>query len=246
MQSGFQTNSVVYHLRGGIKAQQRFYADRITAIHRIHHIHVHPADITHTPTISFIKSGTSPLADEMRYWMINPFNTRLTEYISVPETIPNSEKDAVTKPLENSNGDPFGDDHSETDDEFKASSDTRRIRRRSVRFAQIVSSDTDSEPEELEDHGDSTPKGITTNVPPAVSGAGQDEPYPFHCRCGIHGNGHTVSNGEPTIQCDECEEWSHVACQRNGRASLLKVKDRFVCDGCDHSHLMPASSSSRR
>jgi hypothetical protein len=30
-----------------------------------------------------------------------------------------------------------------------------------------------------------------------------------------------------------CQNWSHIACQRDGCASNLTYRDRFVCDQCD-------------
>jgi hypothetical protein len=32
------------------------------------------------------------------------------------------------------------------------------------------------------------------------------------------------------IQCDNCERWSHITCQRDGRASTLMKKQAFYCD----------------
>ena len=62
--------------------------------------------------------------------------------------------------------------------------------------------------------------------------------FTVNCRCGANGDGNVMyqsSDGDDgaAVQCDECDEWSHIACQRDGRASLLKEKDRFICDGCD-------------
>jgi len=62
-----------------------------------------------------------------------------------------------------------------------------------------------------------------------------DSEFHLNCRCGFLGDGNKLhrSKEEGTaIQCDECKDWSHVACQRNGRASGLGEKDTFVCDLC--------------
>jgi hypothetical protein len=34
------------------------------------------------------------------------------------------------------------------------------------------------------------------------------------------------------VLCAECEHWSHIACQINGRASKLRAKEAFICDFC--------------
>ena len=56
------------------------------------------------------------------------------------------------------------------------------------------------------------------------------------CLCGYQGDGNEDAyNGiiEDYIQCQECENWSHISCQREGRASMLGPKDHFLCDNCD-------------
>lgn len=62
-----------------------------------------------------------------------------------------------------------------------------------------------------------------------------DSLFTMNCRCGVQGDGNVLYREEEgtAVQCDECRDWSHIACQRNGRASLLGNKDKFICDFCD-------------
>jgi PHD-finger len=68
-----------------------------------------------------------------------------------------------------------------------------------------------------------------------------DSDFQMNCCCGVKGDGNLLywaDEGE-AVQCDECKDWSHIACQRDGRASSLTSKESFVCDFCNLSILKP-------
>ena len=75
-----------------------------------------------------------------------------------------------------------------------------------------------------------------TPLPPSLS---QDSlpnsDFDVNCRCGAKGDGNIVYYQEDgkVVQCNECKDWSHIACQRNGRASNLPKNKPFLCDSCD-------------
>ena len=87
----------------------------------------------------------------------------------------------------------------------------------------------------LQDPTNSTPPPPSSTKPPSVT----TSDFPFHCRCGISGDGNIISNSLPAIQCHECENWSHISCQRAGRASGLAKKAKFQCDDCLPLQRMP-------
>jgi len=70
--------------------------------------------------------------------------------------------------------------------------------------------------------------------------------FALNCRCGRQGDGNKAYSAELeglAIQCHECNEWSHVACQRNARASNLRAKDHFRCDGCSLEGVLPTKTT---
>ncbi|KAF4621743.1 hypothetical protein D9613_012157 [Agrocybe pediades] len=66
------------------------------------------------------------------------------------------------------------------------------------------------------------------------SSQGNHSVFSLNCRCGAVGDGYNPdeNDGLDAIQCPICEEWSHIACQKNGRASRLHKNARFYCDSC--------------
>ena len=64
----------------------------------------------------------------------------------------------------------------------------------------------------------------------------------FQCRCGLNGNPDLVHRAEldgPTLRCDLCRNISHIACQRDGRASDFQANEQFLCDHCNAHTMIP-------
>jgi hypothetical protein len=57
----------------------------------------------------------------------------------------------------------------------------------------------------------------------------------FHSRCGkVTSDAIEHSHSSPSVwvKCTRCQTLSHIACQRNGRASTSKAQAEFRCDFC--------------
>jgi hypothetical protein len=94
----------------------------------------------------------------------------------------------------------------------------------------------------------------TTERAPAASTTAHTNPSQRHVVSmtwhvnGLKGDGNISYNQEAgvVIQCSDCGDWSHLACQQDGRASDLPEKELFICNFCDLSTLLPRPVDSRR
>ena len=86
-------------------------------------------------------------------------------------------------------------------------------------------------------------EGSDTDISLRSESSLPDSLFALDCRCGLSGDGNLLYRPEQfgeAIECDRCKSWSHIACQRNGRASDLGEKDIFICDFCDPTFILPS------
>ncbi|KAF8214507.1 hypothetical protein K438DRAFT_1563128 [Mycena galopus ATCC 62051] len=83
---------------------------------------------------------------------------------------------------------------------------------------------------DLSDHGSE----IYVDVDDLAAQLSQTESeFPFSCRCGAQGpDGALFTVEDPAVQCDRCKDWSHLSCQKDGRAFKNTSADPFECDIC--------------
>ncbi|KAF9468215.1 hypothetical protein BDZ94DRAFT_1184677 [Collybia nuda] len=285
------TCAVVYHLRGGTKAQERFMQDQIQKIQTEFPIAFSPGIETAWPIISVIGTDIQETRDEDRFWLNNPHQTETTDYTvceeeqkkgrnqpdlkrkqplssittnnpETPRAPPKQNQSASKKPLRQSTL-PFKksrkrqikkQNQNSIHQSPEPSPTTVRPRKR-ARFCVPATSEPESE-DNMQYQEPLTPMAVaslasplsnTVNIGPVTdvdmvdvnSGSAIPEgeilsksDFPVNCRCGIQGNGHELLDDEEVVQCDECYDWSHIACQRMGRASKLGLKAKFLCDMC--------------
>ncbi|KAH7907178.1 hypothetical protein BJ138DRAFT_1014934 [Hygrophoropsis aurantiaca] len=79
-----------------------------------------------------------------------------------------------------------------------------------------------------------------------ILSSSQQSAYPVYCRCGLTGDGHGLSLDSAMVMCEDCQNWSHIACQRGARASNLARTQKFICDFCSPYRPSSKKNSTRR
>ena len=226
---GYTAYLAVYHLEGGSAAQDVFFQERVKKCKKLYNLEVSSASLSSLPTVSYLGAGMKELEPQKRNWLRRPaISTGTREYVTrkpgiLDTDITSSDSESPsppTPPLEpdNNNGSPV--------------------------IAKIKIEPTKSPilPGLIADtiHGkEESPSSSASSRP--------DSPFILGCRCGRSGDGNILYEADEgvAVQCDSCKRWSHMACQRDGCASLLKPKDPFECHLCNLEELMPVNEKRR-
>ena len=204
----------IYLLRGGVDAQQAFYQNQTKACSKMFNLQFSTADLSTLPDVTYCGQECPIVLDP------GPHQKKkgLKEYISKKL----SESELSESPKDNNS--------------LAVSS---RVEALPSPLIVVDQPESEEETVPLHPHGkpalkiDTKPR-IAIHTASESSDSPPDSPFNINCRCGLKGNGNVFydeKEGE-VVQCTECENWSHIACQRNGRASKLRAKEAFYCDFC--------------
>ena len=216
---GYSVETAIYHLRGGSKAQDIFYKIRSELYRKRFKLDVSglTPDYSTLPKCSYLGNLTE-LPLEARTWIKNTKTRKLTvEYVSALPTAPvvqSHSKDTA-------------------DTTLKPPKVPAQLSKPDLATLASTADTPESEEETYHRHDPLSPAASNPSLPDSV--------WALNCRCGVKGDGNTLyrENDGTTIQCNDCLEWSHVACQRDGRASLLSERKKFICDSCDLQAVLP-------
>ncbi|KAJ7753231.1 hypothetical protein B0H16DRAFT_1835398 [Mycena metata] len=214
--SGWRTYAAVYRLRGGMQAQTFFSRYQISAAERVHSIKFAASagnDPIHSlrDVIGLGLPNIKELVGDDRFWLKSPWRTDVLDFVST-HSRPGPPKRRVRFLRTDGKG------------EYNVSdSDSPRPTKRRRRNNIIISDDEQSGTEE--DLKNSTP----------IHHAGLQEENDcedqLDCRCGEK-KGLSTVDWKLLVECTSCRSFSHIACQRNGRASTVQGKKTFRCDYC--------------
>lgn len=206
---GYHIATAIYHLRGGSQAQEVFFARRAKSLATKYNVNVSGEDLSTLPHI-FHGGNLLELDPHERFWLRSPLNTKTKEYVTKIVATSTKPKGLVSAPTK--------------------SSVQPNPAPRSTGQRDSPESEEDTHP----------PHHSSQQSAPSDDQSLPDSLFQINCRCGLKGDGNQLYRADEgeAVQCDECRDWSHIACQRDGRASQLGPKDSFICDICDASSLL--------
>ncbi|KAF5323682.1 hypothetical protein D9619_012867 [Psilocybe cf. subviscida] len=202
---GWRVVFAVYHLHGGSHTQEKFFKHRIVDIVQRYSLEFTDVSLNQNVSISLDDRTLERMPDEQRSWLAAPMSENSAEYVTKKPSTPPPQKSPLSQQSPGSSQrrpQPFPD----LDDPSTYKQPTP------------PKEDDTQHPGDEDDDSD--------NIP--------DDDNIMRCRCGIEGDMKVVYNPEDgvAIACDRCRRWSHIPCERNGRADCLPKQTPFRCDFC--------------
>ena len=214
--AGYSVATAIYHLRGGSKAQDIFYNIRSELYRKKFKLDVSGLTPAYSslPKCSYL-GNLSKLPLEARTWIKDSKTRKLmVEYVSALPAPPVVHLD------------------SNSEDGTTLTIKVPPFVKSNVRLSTPEKAILDLTVNSPESEEETNPRRLPS--PAASSSSLPDSVWSLNCRCGVKGDGNTLYREDDgtTIQCNDCLDWSHIACQRDGRASLLSERKVFICDIC--------------
>ncbi|KAH6880960.1 hypothetical protein BKA70DRAFT_1411486 [Coprinopsis sp. MPI-PUGE-AT-0042] len=228
---GTRTAAVAYRLVGGLRAQELFFEKRRQELEKLYNLQLSD-DLLTLPQVTNSSSKYRPIKPEEQAWTLDVdlhAEYVANEMISSPQkksTSPSKEARLPAAALPS-----------------KVNSRVSNPPTIPAKWKNHSKSDSGAQSsQQAKDVVAPKPKQQEVNVNNVPKSERPGSPYPFHCRCGAEGDGHIIAEETQaggTVMCERCEKWSHISCQRDGRASKLGPKKKFICDICEPSFFLP-------
>ena len=188
----------IYHLRGGMEAQQAFFESQTNACAKSYPLQFSTRDISPLSALPDVTYIGQDCPIELKPSGRHRKQEGMKEYVSKMQPI---------------------------SPEYNPPESSGLVPSKTVPPPIILGDGPESE-EEIEPlrTPTATTKPLTTVTNTGDQESPPDSPFKIKCRCGFEGDGNVCydENEGEAVLCTECECWSHVACQKNGRASKLR------------------------
>lgn len=203
----FITTAAVFRLRGGRKAQARFTSDQIAQSQRLHQVlKFTTSELGHLPVASIVGSNIEHLEAVDRYWRINPYTDKNSEYqLRREEENSETSRACSIETLEK-----LKHAHSKSSDSQELPAPVKKVR------LQVNLQDLNSQPLFI----------------PELSENQIASPFPVDCiGCGLSGDGNDMDAGI-MIECDICKKWLHTACMDHWSLMRTDLEGKWACPTC--------------
>ncbi|KAF5379487.1 hypothetical protein D9615_006638 [Tricholomella constricta] len=209
---GFRAYQAYYRLRGGLVAQKKFYDLRTAAFQQEYCLGFSEPSFGKRFSVSYTADDMVPMDKKTRFWLRNASSRPTMEYLS-----------KILDPMLSLD---LESDVAESEEETYQLKPDTKSGTLGLKSSRHLTSDLSSPPPSLRGPAHTPPH---TSARSSTSSA-PDSLFALDCRCGSVGNGNLLYRREEgqAVQCDECRNWSHIACQKEGRASRLGEHEPFL------------------
>ena len=212
--AGFRTYVVVYHLVGGRVSQEKLYHHQLSTLQK-HHPMVRISSTTlddiALSTLSLEGDNLQVVPEAERLWYSPSSPNKMKNKIDYCTVLPTAEPLGTRSRTRNTR----------LPRTSTPSSDYSGSSYVTVHTSSVLSEDASQSSSQ-------NAEGVTTQTLTIC----QASPHPVQCRCGCQGDGNLMVDGLDTVQCATCGKYSHIACQRRGRANHIPSGQDFECSEC--------------
>ncbi|KAF9459978.1 hypothetical protein BDZ94DRAFT_1311935 [Collybia nuda] len=240
------TRAVVYHLRGGTMAQERFTRDQTLKIEEEFPIQLSSGSEKSWPEPMITQTGIDRIPDEDQFWLNNPHMPSTTDYMDKRLSQSGKERKSAGKTLKRKRGPNISPEEEEV--QPLPCTETRSCRapvqsvspviERQKKRACTLHVPPSSDPELEDNTSMSVPKAppVPHGENPASKdvemGDGDKSEFPFYCRCGVKGNGHDLSDDE------QLGRWMHAYDMPSDEDTILDFQNVLYTPDI-HTILLP-------
>lgn len=238
LQAGWRVCHTLYMLKGGIKTQEKFFQHRISKLSARYSLDFKDPTLGSAIDVSLNHSELVKMPSEERYWIKHPLSYHTHEYLPKKGVPGDTFHNQTTRPPPIISAGPEAETPRYSKKlrpppEFLPLEPIEGVSRKEKLAQLIIQKIADEKKRSIDSEGNQDQDSVKAPI--------------MRCRCGIEGNVqvvHKAHDGEIS-KCENCETFSHRACQSTDVAENLFVGRCFTCNRCAPPKLGPLSTPTK-